>query len=119
MSANYHNRRRPIVPTKNQKTRQRRKDPNQAREAKKYENPIPSREFIMESMADEAKPLRFQELAYLLDLHSDDHLEALRRRLRAMERDGQIIRNRREGYCLVNKQDLVAGRDPQDQGRLG
>jgi len=98
------------VPTKNQKTRQRRKDPNQAREAKKYENPIPSREFIMESMAEEAKPLRFQELAYLLDLHSDDHLEALRRRLRAMERDGQVIRNRRNGYCLVNKQDLVAGR---------
>ena len=90
------------------KTRLR--DPHQAREARKYDNPIPSREFIMELMAAEGKPLRFQELAYLLELHDDDQIVALQRRLGAMERDGQVLRNRREGYCLVNKQDLIAGR---------
>lgn len=64
----------------------------------------------MELMEREARPLKFQEVAYLLELESDDALEALRRRLGAMERDGQVIRNRRDGFCLVNKQDLVAGR---------
>ena len=61
-------------------------------------------------MEEEARPLKFQELAFLLELDEDDTLEALRRRLRAMERDGQVIRNRRDGFCLVNRQDLVAGR---------
>ncbi len=35
---------------------------------------------------------------------------ALERRLGAMVRDGQLLRNRREAFCLVNKRDLVAGR---------
>jgi len=34
----------------------------------------------------------------------------LKHRLRAMERDGQLIRNRRNGYGLVSKMDLVHGR---------
>ena len=59
-------------------------------------------------MEEEGRPLKFQEVASLLELDEDDTLEALRRRLRAMERDGQVIRNRRDGFCLVNKQDLVA-----------
>ena len=37
-------------------------------------------------------------------------MEALRRRLRAMERDGQLIFNRAQQYCLVNNKDLIAGR---------
>ncbi len=32
------------------------------------------------------------------------------RRLRAMERDGQLLRNRRNAYCLVAKLDLIRGR---------
>ena len=65
---------------------------------------------MMELMKEEGKPLRFRELAALLGLEGEEQLEALSRRLGAMERDGQVIRNRREGYCLVNRQDLVAGR---------
>jgi ribonuclease R len=90
--------------------RRGRNDPHSAREARRYSNPIPSREFIMGLMEEEGRPLKFQEVASLLELDEDDTLEALRRRLRAMERDGQVIRNRRDGFCLVNKQDLVAGR---------
>ena len=85
-------------------------DPNRAREGKKYENPIPSREFIMEQLARFGAPLRRDELAERLDLSSEDDLEALRRRLNAMERDGQLVRNRRGALCLVNKKDLIAGR---------
>ncbi len=51
------------------------------------------------------------ELAELLGLDPDEsEEEALRRRLNAMERDGQLVRNRRGAFCLVNKSDLIAGR---------
>ena len=88
----------------------REKDPHKVREGKKYENPIPSREYIMEQLAEFGAPLGRDKLAAILDLRSEEDLEALRRRLNAMERDGQVIRNRRDGFCLVNKKDLIAGR---------
>jgi len=79
------------------------------REAQKYERPIASREFILEMLADKGVPLTWQQLAKLLDLETERDLEALLRRLNAMERDGQVIRNRRDGYGLVDKMDLVRG----------
>jgi len=85
-------------------------DPHAVREAGKYENPIPSREFILAHIAERAEPLDFAQIASALGLHDEDQLEALRRRLNAMSRDGQLIRNRREGFVLVNHQDLVSGR---------
>lgn len=85
-------------------------DPFAGREAQKYKKPIPSREFIMQHLADVGKPLTLQRIADLLGLSKADEMEALRRRLRAMERDGQLIRNRRKGYGLAKKMDLVRGR---------
>ncbi len=85
-------------------------DPHHAREAKQYDNPIPSREFILDHLAEYGAPLKRAELAKRLDLTSEDELEALRRRLNAMERDGQLVRNRTGALCLVNKKDLIAGR---------
>ncbi len=84
-------------------------DPHQAREAKKYENPIPSREFILKTLED-AGPLDYDGVVTALSLSGEEHLEALRRRLKAMARDGQLVCNRRGAYCLVNKRDLIAGR---------
>lgn len=52
----------------------------------------------------------FDELAEKLGLSDEEHLEALFRRLNAMRRDGQLLHNRRGGYCVINKQDLIAGR---------
>ncbi|HXK56342.1 MAG TPA: RNB domain-containing ribonuclease, partial [Gammaproteobacteria bacterium] len=88
----------------------RERDPHRMRERKKYDNPIPSREYIMAQLAEFGAPLGRDKLAAMLDLHEEEDLEALRRRLNAMERDGQLIRNRRDGFCLVNKKDLIAGR---------
>lgn len=85
-------------------------DPFAQREAEKYENPIPSRELILKLLKEEGKPLRRKQIADKFGLHTDDRLEALRRRLRAMERDGQLVFNRRQKYCIVNNQDLIAGR---------
>jgi ribonuclease R len=85
-------------------------DPHQQREAKKYQNPIPSREFILETLTQHGAPMGFAEIARALDLVDDDDLTALERRLGAMVRDGQLVRNRRDAFCLVNKRDLIAGR---------
>ncbi|MCA1788755.1 MAG: ribonuclease R, partial [Thioalkalivibrio sp.] len=40
----------------------------------------------------------------------EEQTEALRRRLRAMERDGQLLCNRRGGYLPVEQADLLRGR---------
>lgn len=85
-------------------------DPYAQREAEKYENPIPSRELILQLIEQTGRPMRRKEIAKAFSLVEDDQLEALRRRLRAMERDGQLIFNRAQQYCLVNSRDLIAGR---------
>ncbi len=85
-------------------------DPFQAREAQKYEQPIPSREFILAHLAEREVPLTEEVLAGELRLSAEHEREALRRRLRAMERDGQLVRNRRNGYGLPKKMDLIKGR---------
>jgi ribonuclease R len=98
------------VAKRREKKTARESDPYQAREAKKYDKPIPSREYILDVLSRYGAPLGFQELAGQLGLVEDDDLEALLRRLNAMERDGQLVRNRRHAFCLVNKKDLIVGR---------
>lgn len=85
-------------------------DPYAKREAKKYQNPIPSREFIMDFLRDRGKPATRGVILEALKLESDEDREALRRRLRAMERDGQLVFTRRGGYGLTEKMGLVSGR---------
>lgn len=84
-------------------------DPHAQREAQKYDNPIPSREFIME-LLEQQGTLNREQIATTLQLTDEDQLEALRRRMRAMERDGQVIFTRKGGYGLISKMDLIKGR---------
>ena len=84
-------------------------DPFLEREAEKYESPIPSREFILAHLAKRETPASREELAKELNLTGEEPLEALRRRLRAMERDGQLIFTRRQCYALPERLDLLRG----------
>lgn len=97
---------------KNKKTEKRKHqgDPYANREAKRYENPIVSREYILEALKNDGGPMTIDELKNEFNLQQPDQHEALRRRLSAMVRDGQVIVNRLNGYCLVNKKDLICGR---------
>jgi ribonuclease R len=85
-------------------------DPHAKREALKYERPIKSREFILEHLESRNTLLSLEQLAFELGLNDESDVEALRRRLNAMERDGQLVRNRRGHYGLVSKMNLVRGR---------
>jgi ribonuclease R len=87
-------------------------DPHAKREAEKYENPIPSREFLIEVLESESKPLRLFEVAQRVDVSEEDEerFEALSRRLKAMVRDNQLIRNRRGAFAVLKKMDMIKGR---------
>ena len=94
---------------KPQKAARRPHDPYAEREAQKYARPIASREAILHWLEKAGTPLRFERLAQDLHLRHTDELEALSRRLAAMLRDGQLVQNRRDEYCLVKLLPLVAG----------
>ncbi len=86
-------------------------DPHAKRESSKYDNPIPSREFILEQLEAAGQPLDRKTITDLLGLSEDENgIEALRRRLRAMERDGQLMFTRKKEYALISKMDLLTGR---------
>ena len=55
------------------------------------------------------KPMSREELAKVLKLTDEEPLEALRRRLRAMERDGRLVFTRNQCYALPDRLNLVKG----------
>ncbi|HET9702317.1 MAG TPA: ribonuclease R [Burkholderiales bacterium] len=87
----------------------RNSDPWLARERDRYEHPLPSREFILQLLAEQGVPVPAEELERLLDITGAER-EPFARRLEAMERAGQIMRNRKGALCVVEKLDLVRGR---------
>jgi ribonuclease R len=91
------------------KTPARDRDPHREREATRYENPIASREFILQILEEEAVPLEEARLARLAGIKKNEE-EGFARRIAAMEREGQILRNRKGALLVAEKLDLVAGR---------
>jgi ribonuclease R len=92
------------------KTKKKTSDPHAKRESKKYDNPIASREHILDVLDKAVGPLTHPQLCQQLSLDDVDQKEALRRRLLAMERDGQVHSNRKQAYARVSKFDLIRGR---------
>ncbi len=84
-------------------------DPHAEREAKKYDNPIPSREAILHFLAESEGLMTAEKIADALQLSEATRFDALCKRLGAMVRDGQLLVNRRGGYGVAEKLDLIAG----------
>src|SRR3989338_6307892 len=84
-------------------------DPFLEREREQYEQPLPSREFILQILTEQGAPLAEEELLAMLHIEKDEE-DLFTRRLRAMERDGQIMRNRKRAICVVDKLDLIKGK---------
>ncbi|MGL6261296.1 ribonuclease R [Vibrio sp. WXL210] len=84
-------------------------DPFADRESQNYENPIPSREFILDYLERAGVPMNRNDLFDALELNGEDQYEGLRRRLRAMERDGQLVFTRRQCYALPEKLEMIKG----------
>ena len=84
-------------------------DPNYAKELAKYDNPIPSREFILQIIRTHNAPMTKEEIFIALGITDETRQEAMRRRLRAMENDGQLVFTKRKCYALPEKLDLLKG----------
>jgi ribonuclease R len=87
----------------------RRADPFYERECAKYPVPLPSREYVLQILAEQGIPVSFDRLARLLDVRAEES-EPFERRLGAMQRDGQLMRNRAGDYLIPDKADLIRGR---------
>jgi ribonuclease R len=97
------------VPQSGKRAGRRAADPFYAREASRYAEPLPSREFILQALEAEAVPVDERELAKLVGVKGQK-AEGFTRRLAAMERDGQILRNRKGAILVAQKVDVVRGR---------
>ena len=71
---------------------------------------LPERSVLIEFLARIGAPVAFDGIAGAHALATPAEQEALQRRLSAMERDGQVIRNRRGEFGLVDRMDLLTGR---------
>ncbi len=86
----------------------RNNDPHAAREAAQYEAPLPSRELVLQLLSDQGIPLSVEQVYSLLDIGVDER-DNFNKRLNAMEREGQIMRNRKGTLCLTEKIHAIAG----------
>ncbi len=84
-------------------------DPHADREARRYDRPIPSREAILAFLSRHGQLMKAEAIAEELGLTTPTDFEALNKRLAAMLRDGQLIQNRRGGYGVASKLDLIPG----------
>jgi ribonuclease R len=88
----------------------RKKDPHAAREAAKYTKPVSSREFILAHIKTRNAPVSLRELCDELNIHDEEDTEAIRRRLKAMLRDGQLEQVAKRRYWLQGRRTLVEGK---------
>jgi len=84
-------------------------DPFLERERQQYEHPLPSREFILQILTEQNAPMADEELLDVLRIEEHE-ADLFSRRLRAMQRDGQIMRNRKRAICVMDKLDLIKGK---------
>ncbi len=71
---------------------------------------IPEREAILACLQESGRPLSRKQLSDYFNIRDPEIKRILGRRLKAMLRDGQLIKNRRGSYGLIEKMDLIRGR---------
>jgi len=86
------------------------KDPSAKLEAEKYDNPVPSREYILEFMTGFGAPISHPDLCDQLKVTEEDSYNAVMYRLKAMCRDGQLMSNRKNEFGILKQMDLVTCR---------
>ncbi|NHB57995.1 ribonuclease R [Acinetobacter sp. 194] len=68
-------------------------DPEAKAEAERYDNPIPSRVLILETIENKKQPLSHSEFVEIFEIADQKSIEALSHRLSAMVRDGQLMKD--------------------------
>jgi ribonuclease R len=97
------------------KTKSKKSDQTGVRAARKHaalrtrEVAIPDRESILGFLRQAGAPVRADALAAALGVHDAEARNALSGRIAAMERDGQLLTDRKGRLCVVAKLDLLTG----------
>ncbi len=86
----------------------REQDPEHASEAERYAHPIPSRGYLRRYFEAQASPMPQVRVAADFGLEGEAG-QALTYRLEAMVRAGDLIRNRRDEYCLTQRLPVKVG----------
>jgi len=85
------------------------KDPFYERESQKYEHPVASRELILATIEKAKAPLTFKALCKALQCFDKTQHIGLKRRLRAMENEGQLVFNKFKQYAIPLKNHVITG----------
>ena len=74
-----------------------------------YKISLPERLEILKYLTECNRPRTLRKIADALGVDGSEGRQALLRRIKAMQRDSQIVLNRRGGYGLIDKMDLYQG----------
>ncbi|QIQ41616.1 MAG: ribonuclease R [Buchnera aphidicola (Aphis urticata)] len=85
-------------------------DTYQKDDYKKYMNSIPSRECILSFLKNYKDLISHKTIEKKFNIHNEEDKKALRRRLRAMERDKQIIYTCHHCYIVLENLHTVTGK---------
>ncbi|MGH8128243.1 MAG: ribonuclease R [Gammaproteobacteria bacterium] len=83
-------------------------DPDAERQAERYDLPIPSRRLLRDYFEQRAAPLALDVVASEFGL-GGERKDALGHRLGAMCRDGELVSNRRNQFCLTRRLPVQTG----------
>lgn len=84
-------------------------DPHYEREQRRYgDNPLPSREFVLQYLSEQSKLLTYQQLIECFALE-ETQAEHFSHRLKAMVSSGQLVINRQGRIGVTTKMDLITG----------
>ncbi|MEX2149049.1 MAG: ribonuclease R [Steroidobacteraceae bacterium] len=84
-------------------------DPRFREESARYAEPVPSRELLLKTLSAAGTPLALDALADRLGVREPGPRQAIAKRLAAMVRDGQLLLNRADEYCLIERLPVVVG----------
>jgi len=85
------------------------KDPQREAELSKYEAPTASRQYILQVLEHLKQPAELEELIEAFGLSDEEAINKLTYRLKAMERAGQILFDRKQRYGLVEHMNVHLG----------
>jgi exoribonuclease R len=83
---------------------------NKSKGLRTYAVEIPSRDEVLEALEEAGVPLSDAELLERLAVKEGEEREGIERRIAAMEREGQVLRNRKGNLLLADKAGLVKGK---------
>ena len=83
---------------------------SEASETPQYDVEVPSREALLNAIRADSKPVSFADILERFELTDERQHIGVKRRLRAMERDGQLVYTRADSYGLPERMDLKRGK---------